>query len=508
VQQGDLQVAASLDFLYSAATRLSGTTYSAVYRNPNDLHICVSPDVNAELQNVFFAPGSWRNWSLGLKGLDLALGARIRFYSKDSCVPVVLPVQCNIGTCASNLSEDFALFGYCSLYLWSWRFATTIPNPFRVSPALVLKLGDAASVRRRRVAGQSSGASFEFGELRNDQWVSGGKTKSIPIRNSFYGVNGQDAANRCETPFYHEPNVAEPDRADQPCPEDVLANRLAEQGLVDPRRSRLNGTDISWNRNLVHAIVADAAIGDYKTSIVGTAREGEQALAAPIPIFDGGSLGVSLGPGLFGSAAPGRMPTGILGAALPIRMSGRAQNGGKDYDYEVFLTRASVMFTTIDGKPGVVMDLSTDKARVAQVGVVGDNLFQSLEFRVAWTDLQISPADGKVSMKLASAQVILHAAGAGIEFCIEPLVANVFNDFFGTIAQMQPQLVIQLPDCVRVDSDKVWAQRACRDFGNKQQGYASNMNPEKKISVHVQIAEQKTRILQGAFQISIPVTIE
>jgi hypothetical protein len=302
--------------------------------------------------------------------------------------------------------------------LWPFMiypFRFDIPFEGKPLSRIPIKLTDSASTE------------LDYGNFQNNSWVSSGKEKDLPLIVNAGGVS-----------------------------------KMVPQGDF---------------------LVADAAIGStFPTKPFPTSQQAQSDFGSDLPLWDPTQrVGLSVGRSFFGVATPNKPGSGLFGFLLPIRVQGTVDRQILFFHikkkYEVFLDGATAMFEPHEGSTGVRANLSSSRWTISdkalrrtpsQSGPIKDVtasiLFdrfmlgdQVLKFRVADFRLKIRTKWFVFPITLSSGQL-----------------EDSLNGGTVPLAGFKNRFSIDLPSCVKPNSDILWAAAGkCTDICPQRKGCMS-----------------------------------
>lgn len=198
------------------------------------------------------------------------------------------------------------------------------------------------------------GVNFDFGKLENGAWISNGTKKIVPLMLNAGSFGGESSDNRY--------------------------------------------------------FIVDASVGGEKQLLPFTTKAEQVAdFEWDLPIFDDATIGISIGPGLFGKVESGRPGTGVFNHLLPVRITGETDHKAGRAKYEIILDGAETTFVAYKGTPAIKVKLTATRARVWKIKggrIIGTGkVIKEVHGDVVFAEVKVE--DGRLSFKVADLDIDL-----------------------------------------------------------------------------------------------------
>ena len=465
VQNKDARIVVPLRPFIDALEGLQGTTYEGHLKSP----YC---GLRVNLNEVLVAPRGLFDFNTGSQSFVVDLQLHASGHAYDVCSILNASLSCDANARVGLATLPGLGNSNCKA---SVNPVGDIPFSFPLTiPALAQGLGEVPVTLSNANPQAEEFMSAEFGEVLADgTWKSASdpKHRIIPISGRMGGISLQPAYS-----------------------------------AIGPSGELQLDTNPSF-------VVLDITAGRVTFQSAPDLKAATSTMTDNLPKDDSGAQ-VEISTSLFGVDSPTASGDGILGSLLPIKVVGRKKVGANIYvNYTFVISSGRVGLAGDSANPLIVGELRMSALNV-KISSHPDDTGESANSRVG-TDLQVAFSVPKPDPH--SGDLITELRGANVSFSTDsalysgivvlPQFIHIFEKDVLKVATLNGKLLIQLPDCLAIESPRVDPEGHC---ASGVQSGLSNLNPSlaSTVTLHFdQIKGPDVNRKLGRIVYSVPVSL-
>lgn len=178
--------------------------------------------------------------------------------------------------------------------------------------------------------------------------------------------------------------------------------------------------------------------------------------------------------------------SGIFGKLLPIRI--------KNESFDIALVDANIKFGQLDKNERIVIGFKVKSISTGAV-IQNANVYLSYSFPEI--------VNNSIELELKEAKLELDGEEFGTKICFNENLLDNFSDFSFPLNKVVTEIDIALPDCIKVNNNRMQPERTCQD-GTKKGALSRHINLQNTKLV-IKVDHMKFKINQeGTLVVSIP----